>query len=121
MVGDHDRSSCTPSVDPPHEITLFIEQKLGQPVRCLWRPFVVWWLFVATNKLRDGVDASTTQERYAVHYHPLSQGLLQYNLTKTFDSYLYVETKNICKELELCGLGGDESRDQRIGRLGGAL
>lgn len=38
---------------------------------------------------KNGVDTSSSEEREAVHYHPLAQGLLPYSLTKTFDSYLY--------------------------------
>ena len=38
---------------------------------------------------RNGVDISTSDELDNTHYHPLAQGLLPYNITKTFDSYLY--------------------------------
>eukprot|EP00804_Cyclotella_cryptica_P028714 CCRYP_008215-RA/>CCRYP_008215-RA protein AED:0.39 eAED:0.39 QI:0/-1/0/1/-1/1/1/0/462 len=38
---------------------------------------------------RNGVDISSSEQRDAVHYHPLAQGLLSFSITKTFDSYLY--------------------------------
>lgn len=38
---------------------------------------------------RNGVDVPTSTERDSVHYHPLSQDLIPYSITKTFDSYLY--------------------------------
>jgi 4-hydroxybenzoate polyprenyltransferase len=38
---------------------------------------------------RNGVDVSSSEQRDAVHYHPLAQGLLSYSITKTFDSCLY--------------------------------
>jgi 4-hydroxybenzoate polyprenyltransferase len=38
---------------------------------------------------RNGVDVSSSTERDVTHYHPLAQGLLPFNITKTFDSYLY--------------------------------